>query len=254
MDITASNKASPMSSAMIPDIVETFRSRLISYLPFDAKVGALSIKIESASKGLSTGTYKCVGNKFFIKLRINEADGPDYVAYTIARQLAHLLFSRILDSIGFAGKTIDGSIPVTNIMRTMPSETTIWGIEFQEQCANMCAQNIIEKIGFEPSNSLITSELERTRYHFLFSEAFVNSFGASLSDLDKFDQYSLEGNIITPSNLFWYCVVNHCPSILVNGFDAKHGIGSYHKILEIIANISEESTTDADLSKFKLLL
>lgn len=234
--------------AIIENVAKTYVESLISHIPFDAKLKALTVKLTLESSRISWGLTQKAGNIYVIVLGINPNYSDTYNTFIIAHEFAHLLFARISDTIGIVGLASDGSKPFTNIVR-QASDGTLWGEEFEEQCADISALYILKKMDIEV-DSLLSKDLEKSKDRRSLCESFINSFGTSLEELPHFDEYitnqKFEG---IPCNYFWYFVINSELSGLITMYNAKTFSNAFYIVISIIEGKNPQSAID--LSDFR---
>lgn len=193
---------------------------------------------------------------YTINLFINENDSEKYIAFVIAHEFAHLLFSNSLDPIRATGKANDESTAFSAIRRGTP-ERTIYGKTLEEICADYIAIHVISYLDYIDKNDQFEIMCKEKEEKINYIEAFSTLFGDSMSKYTYIDSYYSTEDEFVIQNKFWYYVSTFSLNEIIDEYDYYMGANAFHilnnHIEEYFENNNQEAKTFiySELSRFK---
>ena len=216
---------------MVKAISQEYCKRLNNSFLFEVKLSKLSIEI-LPTHGLTAGLCKKNANKWHIILAINYSLCDSYNAFVIAHEFAHLLFQKVSDILRVTGRADDNSTELTSITR-IASNGKIYGRELEEQCADLLALYIIDKLGYSTEDEFLQSDLNKTKEVRESVEQLIDVYGDDLSTGEYIDNINFdEKGIGHVSNMFWYYAINGSLTELVKSIEGILGFNKFSEICE----------------------
>lgn len=242
-------------------VVDKYTGMLNNKLVWLAKVQQLEVILDEIEEDDTNAMIILVDPmkyNYQIFLDVNLKDSKERIAFVVAHELAHLLFTNINDVLKTSDKSEDGSTAFTAFQRLKDGE--VYGDIFEEAAADYLAKIVVDRLDFEDENGTSSRKFETNekKNRIDFVERFSTCFGESLTKCECIDDVKEHAEGYEVKNIFWYSVATQSLSYIINEYDRTMGNGAYRRLNEDVESYlkgcSSSNAAKRELKKFSKLI
>lgn len=232
---------------IVYNVSSEYMSALHNNFYFDALISEAVVNIYPSNKSITSGI--CSISPFERKLELNIVlkDSEKYIAFIVAHEFAHLLFTNLHDPLHLSGLASDRSTNYTAICRMKP-DGSVYGNQLEELIADYLAYYIVGRMNFEDKNDKYKQEFEKCSFGFYIIQTLEYPFGRSLFECNFIDEQYKEDEEVQYS-IFWNAILSFSFNIVVDDFDEIMGSDKFIKFNE---NLEEYYKDPCDENRKKI--